>query len=96
MNRILSLTLSLVLITATLGADKNIQKDETAKITVSESEKQNQERVEISVETTKIDRDGLGNFKDAQVLKVKTTKISLSFASLEANILFKNQWRIFL
>ncbi|XP_031570141.1 uncharacterized protein LOC116304535 [Actinia tenebrosa] len=70
MNRILSLIFSLILITASLGDDKNIQKSETAKITVSESEKKNQERVEINVETTKIERDGLGNFKDAQVLKV--------------------------
>lgn len=78
MNRILSLILSLILITATLGDDKNIQKDESAKITLSESEKNESERVEISVETTKIERDGLGNFKDAQVLKVKIAKIPCS------------------
>jgi hypothetical protein len=70
MNRILSFVLGLILITATLGDEIKAKKTESAKITVSESEKKNQERVSINVETTKIERDVLGNFKDAQIVKV--------------------------
>lgn len=42
----------------------------STKINVKESDTKNLEQVSINVQTTKIEKDKLGNFKDAEIVKV--------------------------
>jgi len=65
MIRLSLLFLGALLLGITQGDDSK-----SAKIKVSESDQKNLERVMINVQTTKIEKDDQGNFKDAEILKV--------------------------
>lgn len=65
MIRISILIVGAFLVGITLG-----QEFKSTKIGVSESSQKNLERVLINVQTTKIEKDDKGNFKDAEILKV--------------------------
>ncbi|KAK3754853.1 hypothetical protein QZH41_011344 [Actinostola sp. cb2023] len=79
MNRASFFILGVFLVGISLGQD--VSQFKSAKIQVSETEKNNMEQVSVSVQTTKIETDKLGNFKDAEMLKV-----AFQVTILEGNI----------